>query len=116
MENAVLNIKSVQGHHDGQRIIELSGPLTLTTLFEFQDAIRSDASPVVILDMSGVPFVDSAGLGSMVNAQVSCAKAGRRFALARVPERVMSLLKLTSIEKIFAIYPTVQEAQDFLAK
>ncbi len=115
MSNPSLVITTLPGTHDGQRVITLSGPLTLTTLFEFQDVVRGEVARVVILDLTEVPFMDSAGLGSILNAHVSCAKNGRRLALAGVSNRIRALLELTGVEKVLTTFPTAQEAQESLA-
>lgn len=116
MQNAQLSIKTSAGRHDGQRVLTLTGPLTLTTLFEFQEVVRAESAPAMIIDLSGVPFVDSAGLGSIINAHVSCAKTGRRLALAAVPDRVRTLLQVTGVEQVLAIFPTALEAQESFAQ
>jgi hypothetical protein len=36
-------------------IVRITGPLTLTTLFDFQNALRRDASAITIIDLSAVP-------------------------------------------------------------
>lgn len=53
---------------------------------------------------------DSAALGSVVNAHVSYINHQRRLRLAGVSERVATLLKVTNVDRVFAIYPTVSEA------
>ena len=116
MDNLPLSIKIVPSQHAGQCVLALSGPLTLTNLFNFQEAVCAESAPVMIIDMGAVPFIDSAGLGSIINAHINCSKTGRRLALAAVPERVRSLLKMTGVEQIFAIFPSAQEAQENLAR
>lgn len=92
MDNQPLCIEALPGQSQGQVVMTLKGPLTLTNLFSFQDAVRAEKSPVVILDLSNVPYMDSAGLGSILNAHVSCTNSGRRLALAGVPDRVLRVL------------------------
>jgi anti-sigma B factor antagonist len=52
------------------RILTLSGPLTIATLFEFQSLVRANTSPKLIIDFTNVPYVDSAGVGALVGAYV----------------------------------------------
>ena len=67
-----LTITNTQGAHEGERILQLNGPLTITTLFGFRDVLRAErTAKMVILDFSQVPYVDSAGVGAIVNAHVS---------------------------------------------
>jgi anti-anti-sigma regulatory factor len=49
-------------------ILEVSGPLTIRNFFEFQDLTRSEKAPVLIVDLSDVPLIDSAALGCLHRA------------------------------------------------
>jgi anti-sigma B factor antagonist len=103
-------IRIVEGA-GGTRILKLEGPLTLQTLFEFQDLVRKLETPGLILDLSGVPYMDSAGLGAMLGAYASCQRQGRRFALADVSPRVLTLLQVAHVDTILARYESAEAAQ-----
>lgn len=111
MGEAQLQIRTSCGAHDGHRIVHLSGPLTLATLFQFQDIVRSDRSTGLILDLSEVPYVDSAGLGSILGAYVSRQRGGRKLALVGVSDRVRSVFQLTRVEQFFRFYASVPAAE-----
>lgn len=96
---------------NGQRILRLTGPITISNLFGFQATVRANSAPKLILDFGGVPYIDSAGIGALVGAQVSHSKDGRSLALVGVSERVMNALKVTHVENLFKVYPTVAEAE-----
>jgi len=102
---------ATDGPQAGQRILHLKGPLNLHTVFEFQNLVRGETSPSLIIDFSGVPFVDSAGLGALVGAHVSAQKARRKLSFAEMNQQVLALLEMTRLRNMFAIYSTVQEAQ-----
>ncbi len=91
-------------------VLTISGPMLLSNLFDFQPAVRAETAPLIVLDLTEVPYMDSAALGTLVHAEVSCKHRSRRLVLAGVNERVMTLLKVTSVDKVFVIYPTVAEA------
>src|SRR4029077_18212281 len=96
---------------DGQRVLCLRGPLTVENLSLFQNAIRREEnSPMVIVDMSDVPYIDSSGLGSLVSAYVTRRKATRRIALSGVNERVLKLFETTKVEPLFLMFPTLDDA------
>jgi len=96
-------------------VMTLKGPLILNNLFSFQDAVRAEKSPVVILDLSNVPYMDSAGLGSILNAHVSRSNSGWRLALAAVPDRMHTMIRAARVDQVLAIFPTLQEAKEKLA-
>ena len=68
----------------GQRVLRLTGPLVLNSFFAFQTLIREDQTATLVLDFTGVPYIDSAGIGAMVGAYVHRQKAGRNLLLVGV--------------------------------
>lgn len=109
-----LIITQVEGTPADERVLKLSGPLTLTTLFDLRDAVRAEQAPRLILDFSEVPYVDSAGVGVIVNAHVSRINAGKRLALVAIAERVQTLLAVTRVDRVLAIFRSLPEAEQAL--
>ncbi len=83
----------------------------MTSLYDFQNAVRAEKAPTVILDLSQVPYIDSTGLGSVVNAHISCINSGRHLAIVGISERVRTLFKLARLERVLAIYSTLEDAE-----
>ena len=79
----------------------MSGPLTLSTLFEFQNLIRTVNFANLVLDVTQVPYVDSAGVGALVGAYVRHQKDGHTLTLAGANERFRNTLKVTRVEDFF---------------
>jgi|SRR5579875_1666820 len=111
MFDAPLEVTAVPGERDGTTILRLAGPLTLRNLFGFQNEFRSLTPPILILDLSEVQYIDSAGLGLLMNGYVSAERAGRTFVLVGVTPRVYTLLELTRVHTVLKIHPTVAEAE-----
>jgi len=91
-------------------ILSFRGPLTMENTANFMNAVRRESAPTMILDFSGVPYLDSSGLGSLVSACTSCAKSGRRIALTGVNKRVLKVFEITKVEQIFLMFPTLADA------
>src|SRR5580658_10247779 len=104
-------IHSRQGANPGQRVIEMAGPLLITTMFPLREALREGGENTTILDFANVPFMDSAGLGLLVQAQVSSQRAGRLFALAGMTDRVRTVFSVTHVDGLFSFYPTAAAAE-----
>ena len=81
------------------------GPITLSSLFPLKDALGALTSHLTILDFSQVPYVDSAGLGTILMFYVSAEKNGRKLALAGVSDRVLSLIRMTRVDPCSACFP-----------
>ena len=91
-------------------VLSIRGPLTMENISPFLNAVRRETAPTVILDLSGVPYVDSSGLGSLVSACTSCTKSGRRMALTGVNRRVMKVFEITKTDNVFLMFPTLGDA------
>lgn len=91
-------------------VLSFHGPLTMENVAPFLNAVRREGAPTMILDFSDVPYLDSSGLGSLVSAYTSCAKAGRRVALTGVNSRVRKVFEITKVEQVFLMFPTLTDA------
>jgi len=95
-------------------IITPSGALVLEHIFKFQDAWRNAEGSALIFDLSSVPYLDSAAIGSLVNAHVSCSNHGRKMALTGVSDRIHQTLKVTHVDSLFRFYGDVDAAEKAL--
>jgi anti-sigma B factor antagonist len=102
---------TVSDRPSGARLLQLNGPLTLSTLFEFQETVRQDKTKPVLLDVSGVPYMDSAGLGSVISAFVSCQGSHRGFAMFGVSDRIQQLLDVTRVSGLMPSFASLEDAE-----
>jgi anti-sigma B factor antagonist len=94
------------------QIFALNGPLTLRNMFEFQSELRSTAPPrLTIFDFAGVPYMDSAGMGLVMNHYVHCQTLGARLIVAAANGRVMDLFKVTKVDTVLPLAISVEEAE-----
>lgn len=111
MPQEPLNIEDSVRADNGCRILRLQGPLLISNLFEFQSKVRANTCQMLILDLTGVPYIDSAGLGSLVAAYVNHQKEGRSLALVGVCERVRYSLRLLNVESFFKFFDSLAAAE-----
>jgi anti-sigma B factor antagonist len=116
VNNGNLEIITRPGGRDGLRILVLKGRLTIETAHCFQDAIKRENAPDVIIDMSGVPSMDSAGLGVMIAAYVRAKKTSRKLGIAGMNERVKAVTDTTRLSQFLQIYATVKDAEAALSR
>ena len=95
----------------GERILKLSGPFTLSAVFEFQSSVRENGPPITVIDLTDVPYMDSAAMGSLLGVHVSCQQHGRQYALAGMPDRLRTVLRVAGVDSILAIYGSLAEAE-----
>lgn len=81
-------------------------------VIEFKDRMRKateDASGRIILDLEQVDFIDSSGLGAIV-ASLKLLGRDRQLELAGLTENVDKVFRLTRMDKVFKIHPSVVDA------
>jgi anti-sigma B factor antagonist len=77
------------------------------------EQLQSGATKLIV-DLTGVAFLDSTGLGALVEARAATTDAGGSLLLVCSQERILKLFTITGLDGVFSIYPTVGEAVDAL--
>jgi anti-sigma B factor antagonist len=116
MPQEPLFIDDILGAKTGQRVLRLTGPIIINNLFDLQSRMRANKTQTLILDFSGVPYIDSAGVGALVGAYVTHKKDGRKLFLVGVSNRILDALKVTRVEQFFSFFPTVADAEQAVVK
>jgi anti-anti-sigma factor len=106
-----IEIERTPGSASDVTILTLKGPLTIATLFDLQSALREPGLKSTIIDFSGVPYIDSAGLGLVLSHWAHTQRIGVKFAAVGISERVRVLLDMTGVSKLLPQYPTVADAE-----
>ena len=109
MQDKPLQIEKIEDT-PGVTVLRLHGPLLLGNFFPLQTMVRADSAALLIVDVSDMPYIDSAGIGCLVGAHVSRENSGRKLVLVGTNERLLTSLKVTKVDQLFVIAPTVQEA------
>jgi anti-anti-sigma factor len=99
------------GAKEGTVILTLDGPFTLSNIFQLQTELRTLKPACLIMDLTSVPYMDSAGLGVVMNYFVSAQGNGRKFLLVGVNERVRALLEMTKVDSVLGLCDSVEDAQ-----
>ncbi|MBT9332139.1 STAS domain-containing protein [Paracidobacterium acidisoli] len=111
MSNEPLTIETAEGSTEATRILTLAGPLILSNIFDLQEDLRNHPAPTTIIDLSQVPYMDSAGMGVLINFYVSCQKHGRRLIVVAPNYRVIELFRLTRVDTLITIAASLEEAK-----
>ncbi len=70
----------------------------------------------LVLDASGIGFMDSTGVGVLVIALKRTRAFGGSFAIAGAHGRALRTLTVTGLARVFALYDTVTQAEDAVAQ
>ncbi len=79
---------------------------------QFKEDMRTETEgghSRIILDLSSVEFIDSSGLGAIVAAMKQLG-SGRRLDLAGLTPVVEKVFRLTRMDTVFKLFPTLEEA------
>jgi anti-sigma B factor antagonist len=91
------------------------GELDAYTVGQFREALGELASePKLLIDMSEVPFVDSAGLGALIGGIRRAREAGGDVAVCCNRPTLVRLLHTTGFDRIVTVTDTVAEAAESL--
>lgn len=98
---------------DGLVVLAPQGKLNLVTAPAVKsriDELVKSGSTRVVVDLSGVGFIDSSGLGALIGSLKSARQAGGDVRIAGPGDQVRAVLKLTNLDRILAPYDDVEEA------
>lgn len=109
MQEKPLEIEKIEAV-SGATVLRLHGPLLLGNFFPLQSMVHEDNAGVLVIDLSEMPYIDSAGIGCLVGAQVSRASSGRKLVLVGANEHLLTSLKVTKVEQLFTLAPSVEQA------
>ena len=105
-----LEVEKAAGSTDDVAVYQLKGKLSLETVTEFLPKVRQETAKHVVLDMSGVNFLDSAGVGALVSLFVSRRNQGKSFALAALAPQATAVITVAGLQKLLPVSRTVEEA------
>ena len=105
-----LDVEKSSGSTEEVTVYQLKGKLSLETVAVFLPKIREENAQRVVLDMSGVTFLDSAGVGALVSLFVSRKNQGKSFALAALAPQATAVVTVAGLQKLLPIAKSVGEA------
>ncbi len=98
---------------DGRTLLEVLGEVDVYTAPALRDRISEliDAGQhTLVVDLGGVEFLDSTGLGVLVAGLNRAKEVGGSLTLVCPQERVLKLFRITGLDEVFTVHGTVDEA------
>ena len=115
MSDEKLIVQGRAGSRPGVQIVAITGAIRYGVLAPLEEAVKTSIEPALILDMSGVPYMDSTAVGALVKVYVTCQKAGRKLALVGMNARTANVLRLVGVDILFTSFDNVTQAEESLA-
>ena len=94
-------------------VLRLSGRLgakSVQMLRESVSALLESGTVSIVIDMGGISFIDSSGLGSLVACQRSANNEKGEIRLASLQDQIQELVKLTRLNQLFEIFDDCETA------
>lgn len=99
-----------QPSSNGTLVARLTGKLSLETVSGFLQELRPAEAEKLILDMSGVSFLDSSGVGALVQLFVHRRGKSQKFALAALTPQGVAVMQVSGLVRLLPNFSTVEEA------
>ncbi|MEE2635801.1 MAG: STAS domain-containing protein [Acidobacteriota bacterium] len=95
-------------------ILDLTGKLTIgegdELLKERINSLMQQGHRNLLLNLEGVPYVDSAGLGEIVRTYTTVSRQGGKLKLVNLTKRITDLLAITKLLTVFDTFESEAEA------
>ena len=103
-----------QREREGIAVLELKGRITVgpeaSALREACNRLAAEGKRNVVLELGGVDFIDSTGLGALVMCATAARKTGGAIKLVNLNRRNIELLVMTKLATVFEIFGDEQDA------
>jgi anti-sigma B factor antagonist len=94
-------------------VLQPTGRLNMVAAPAFKNLVEetvASGQSRIVVDLGQVTFIDSSGLGALISGLKATRQAGGDLRIADVPEQVMTVLRLTNLDRVLRVHPTVVDA------
>jgi anti-anti-sigma factor len=98
---------------DSYTVVALAGESDVYTYDQLRGALEDEAGkgvPLLVVDLSGLEFMDSTGVQVLLDIRVMMNNRGGKLALAAPQNTVARVLTLVGADQLIPVYGTVEEA------
>src|SRR5947199_9532708 len=97
----------------GDTVKRLDGVIDIHSAPEISEQLgrlQADGSVAIVVDLSGVNFLDSSALGALVAAHRALSEAGGSLKLAAPREHVLKVFRITRLAEVIPLFDSVDDA------
>ena len=112
-----MNVKKLESEN-GLVLVQVEGQINADTSSSVRDELGNsfdEAEAMLLIDMSKVEFIDSSGLSALVSVHKILNSKGSVLALLQPQSQAQTALRLTMLDKVFKVFFSREEADEFLA-
>ena len=107
------SVATVESEGDPYTIVEVAGEADVTNCDSLREVLEAEVAKqprTLIIDLSGLRFMDSSALHVILRANRVMDRQGGVLALASPREPVAKMLRLTAADQLIPVYASVREA------
>jgi anti-sigma B factor antagonist len=101
-------------------LLDLKGKMTLgegdELLKDKVNSLLGEGRKKLVLNLEGVPYIDSAGLGEIVRTYTTVNRQGGNLKLLNLTKRIEDLLSITKLLTVFETYDSEADAVKSFAR
>ena len=101
-------------------VLDLKGKVTLgegdELLKDKVNSLVNQGHKKIILNLEGVPYIDSAGLGEIVRTYTTVSRQGGNLKLVNLTKRITDLLSITKLLTVFETFDAESDAAELLLR
>jgi len=105
-----MTVKMINSEVDGVFVVTLAGRIVLgeesNSLREKVRSLLAEGKKKIVLNMAGVKYIDSSGLGILVASHVSAKTQGASVRLCNLGEKFHEIMQITKLLTVFDVYDT----------
>jgi len=108
-----MNLKMETSVSDGVTVVACQGRILFgeeATALREQIKSLLKSTRQIVLNLAGVSYIDSGGLGTLVGAYSSARSAGADIKLTGLGQRLRDVLQVTKLVTVFEVYDSEQQA------
>lgn len=97
----------------GATIVHLKGEVDLNVSPKLRARLKeltSQKKPVIVMDMAGVPYIDSSGVATLVECLQSMSRYQGSLRLCSLTRRASGVFEISRLDTVFRIYGSLEEA------
>ncbi len=113
LEEQIVDLTLTTREADGKTIVSVGGEIDVYTAPKLRDKITelvADGQYRIVIDMAGVEFLDSTGLGVLVGGLKKVRAHDGTLELVCNQDRLLKIFKITGLAKVFAIHGSAESA------
>ena len=108
-----LDLRLETADHDGWTVLAVAGEVDAYTAPQLRErlaGLAADGRSRVIVDLSGVEFIDSSALGALVAGMRQFEGQGSLMVLCCAQPRILKVLEIAGLTKVFTVYDDLETA------